>query len=104
MQTRFYFQKIDETNRGLLENYLSDKKLSRLTRLLQHGSLELAKLVVNVKYHQRHNTFIVRLGLKIIRHDLNAEEKSKNLLEAFDLALDDVIIQLRKIENQMHKR
>ena len=104
MNIRFYFEEIKKADKEQLENYLKDKKLSRLTHLLQHGNLELAKFVVNAKYHRHHNVFLVRLGLKVVKHDLNAEEKSQNLLEAFDLALDDIIIQLRKLESLKHDK
>jgi ribosomal subunit interface protein len=98
MNIRFYFQKISETDKEKLKKYFNDKKLGRLVKLLQRGNLELAKFVLNAKYHSRHNIFLVRLGLKIINKDLRAEEKGRNLIEAFDLAFDSLIRQLRKLE------
>ncbi|MEK7519405.1 MAG: HPF/RaiA family ribosome-associated protein [Patescibacteria group bacterium] len=99
MNIRFYFQEIDKGSQEKLRNYLTDKKLSRLTRLLQHGNLALAKFVLNAKYHRHHDIFLVRLGLKVAKKDLNSEEGSQNLLEAFDLALDKLINQLRRLES-----
>ena len=104
MTIRFYFQKINETDKEQLEKYLSEKKLSRLTKLLQHGNLELAKFVLNAKYHPRHNVFLVRLGLKIAKNDLTSEEKGQNLIEAFDLAFDSLVYQLRKAEKSRHDK
>ena len=100
MNIRFYFQKINKKDKEQLKKYFNDKKLVRLTKLLQHGNLELAKFVLNAKYHQRHNIFLVRLGLNIIKNDLTSEEKGHSLIEAFDLAFDDLIIQLRKLESK----
>src|SRR3989344_7842970 len=99
MTIRFHFQEIRETDKKQLENYLTEKKMSRLTRLLQHGNLELAKLVLSAKYHKHHNVFLVDLGLQIAKKDFQAEEKSHNLLEAFDLAFDGLINRLRKLES-----
>lgn len=104
MTRRFYFENIKESDKQLLEKYFQEKKLVRLAKLLQHGNWELAKFISNAKYHQRHNVFIVRLGLNFAGKNLRSEEKSQSsLLEAFDLALDRIINQLRKIESKKHK-
>ena len=103
MTTRFYFQNIKESDKRLLEKYFHEKKFARLQKLLQRpqggrSNFELAKFVVNVKYHERHSIFIVRLGLNFAGRDLRGEEKSHGgLLEAFDLAFDRIISQLRKV-------
>ena len=104
MNIRFYFQKISKIDKERLEKDFKDKKIVHLTKLLQHGNLELAKFVLNAKYHQRHNIFLIRLGLKIAKNDLTSEEKSQNLIEAFDLAFDNLIGQLRKLENIKHDK
>lgn len=105
MTTRFYFENIKESDKRLLEDYFAEKKIGRLERLLQHGNLELAKFAVNAKYHQRRNAFIVRVGLGFAKKSLRSQEISHaNLLEAFDLALDRVINQLRKSESKLHDK
>ncbi len=98
MNIRFYFQKISEADKENLEKYFNDKKLGRLEKLLQHGNLELAKFVLNAKYHSHHHIFLVRLGLEISDKNLRAEKSGQNLIEAFDLAFDNLIGQLRKSE------
>ncbi len=103
MNIRFYFQEISKSGQEELEKYLGGKKLGRLTRLLQHGNLALAKFVLNAKYHKHHNIFAVRLGLKVARKNFEAEELSQSLIEAFDLAFDRLINQLRKLESLKHK-
>lgn len=104
MITRFYFEKIKEQDKRFLENYFQEKKLIRLEKLLQHGNLELAKLVVSVKYHQRHNVFAVRLGLNFAGKDLRSEEPGHTLLESFDSAFNRIINQLRKSESKKHDK
>jgi len=96
MNIRFYFQKISEADKENLEKYFNDKKLNRLEKLLQHGNLELAKFVLNAKYHAHHHIFLVRLRLEIKDKNMRAEENSQNLIEAFDLAFDNLIRQLKK--------
>lgn len=103
MTTRFCFENIEEADKRLLEKYFQEKKLVRLEKLLQHGNLGLAKFISDAKYHQRHDAFIVRLGLNFGRNDLRAEDKGSTLFEAFDLAFDRVISQLRKIESKRHE-
>jgi len=98
MNIRFYFQRINKTDKEKLEKYFSNKKLDRLVKLLQQGNLELAKFVLNAKYHVHHNIFVVRLGLEIAKNNLEVEEVSQNLIEAFDLAFDSLVGQLRKLE------
>lgn len=103
MTTRFYFENIKKPDKEFLEKDFQEKKLGRLSKLLLHGSFDLAKFVVNAKYHRRHDTFIIRIGLNFGRNDLMSEERGHTLLEAFDLAFDCIISQLRKIESKKHK-
>ncbi|MBI2626165.1 MAG: HPF/RaiA family ribosome-associated protein [Candidatus Nealsonbacteria bacterium] len=103
MTTRFYFKNIKESDKQLLEAYFQEKKIARLEKLLLRGNLELAKFAVDAKYHERHSIFIIRLGLNFAGKDLRSEEKShSSLLEAFDLAFDRIINQLRKVESKKH--
>lgn len=104
MNIRFYFQKIEKKDKERLKKYFDNKKLSRLTKLLEKKDLALAKLTLSAKHHQRHNIFLVRLGLKITKNDLTSEEKAHSLTGAFDLAFDKLIFQLRKLEDIKRKR
>lgn len=96
MNARFYFKSIKDADKQLLEKYFQEKKLGRLEKLLTHGNKGLAKFIVNARYHQRHDVFIVSLGLNFASRDLNVINEGSTLLEAFDLALDRIISQLRK--------
>lgn len=105
MTTRFYFENIKESDKRLLEDYFTEKKFGRLEKLLLHGNSALAKFAVNAKYRQRHNTFMVRIGLSFAKKNFRSEEIShSNLLESFDLAFDRVINQLRKSESKLHDK
>ena len=102
MTIRFYFRQIDKVNEDRLRDYLAEKKLGRLTRLLQHGNLELAELELRVEHSEHHNIFSVKLDLIIAKNNLAAHEDGHNLIEAFDLAFDNLINRLRKLESIRH--
>jgi ribosome-associated translation inhibitor RaiA len=104
LSLRLYFQKISEKDKKELKKYFDDKKLSRLTKLIQGKDLELAKLSFNAKYHQHNNIFLVRLRLRTVKKDIRSEEKGQALIEAFDLAFDKLISQLRKLKDIKHDK
>jgi ribosome-associated translation inhibitor RaiA len=87
-----------------LENYVTKEKLHSLTRLLQHGNFDAADLDVRVEYMSHHNNFELKMDLKIPRHILNAQESGYSVTEAFDLTLDKIIVQMRKIEEIRHHK
>ena len=102
MNISFYFQKVDKSCEQQLKNYLTEKKMSRLTHLLQHGNLELADLRIHVEYFSHRNNFSVKLTLNNGKKELVAEKKAYNIIESFDLAFDRLIFQLRKLESLRH--
>ena len=102
MKTHFSFQNTDESCRKILEDYVNEEKLQSLTRLLQHGNLDLADLDIRVEYLAHHNNFSAKINLKIGKHIFFSEESSRNLTEAFDLALEKIVSQLRKLESVRH--
>src|SRR3989338_1533604 len=104
MTARFHFNNIKESDKQALERYFNDKKIGRLKKLLLHGNFELAKFNISAKYHKRHDIFIVGLGLDFAKKDLRSQEEGHALLEAFDLALDCIISQLRKSESKLHDK
>ncbi len=104
MNINFYFHKVNKADRDKLKNYFTEKKLSRLARLLQHGNFELADLRIHTEYFQRHNAFLVKLDLKIAKRGLIAEERSHSITKGFDLAFDRLISQLRKLESLKHDK
>ena len=104
MNISFYFQKVDKSCEEQLKNYLTEEKLSLLTRLLQHGNLELADLRILAEHFPHHNEISVKLTLNIKKRELVAEKRSRSVIESFDFALDNLISQLRKLESVMHDK
>jgi len=104
MKIHFSFKNVDLKAKEVLQKYADEKKISRLTRLLQHGNLEVADLDIKTEYFTKHNAFDVKMSLKIKKDRLLGGETSHDIRKAFDFALNRVIAQLRKIENIKHKK
>lgn len=104
MQTHFSYQNTDKDCGVKLEGYATEEKLQNLTRLLQHGNYDLADLDIRVEYFSHHNSFEIKMNLKIARHILVSEQTGYDLFEVFDLALEKIIEQMRKLESKRHKR
>jgi ribosome-associated translation inhibitor RaiA len=100
MNIRFRYQDVNQEDKEKLEKYFDDRKLLRLTKLIQPKDLELANLDLNAKYHQHNSIFLVKLVLEISGRNLRAEDSGKFLTEAFDLAFDTLVDQLRKLEDK----
>ncbi len=101
MQIRFSYHNLDKDKCSPnLEEYANEKKLKSLTRLLSKSDLALADLAIRVEYLTHHNAFSVKLNLKIAKHLLLSQEVKHNLTQAFDLALEKLLSQLRKLENK----
>jgi len=104
MNIIFYFQKVDEGCKKQAKDYFTEEKLGRITKLLRHGNLELAKLKVSVEYFSHHNEFFVELILNISRHEVLAEKRAFSLPQALEVSFDHLVLQLRKIENIRHDK
>lgn len=104
MKIHFTFRKVDERSRAKLHQCFSGSKLNRLTRLLNHGNLEIADLDIRTEYFQKHNAFLMKLELKIKGYKLIGEETSHDIIKVFDLASEKLISRVRKIESLKHKK
>ena len=104
MQIHFSYQNVNPADKANLENYVTDKKLQSLIRLLRHGNFDLADLDTRVEYMSHHNNYEVKMDLKIKRHVLVSEVMAFSLTESFDLALEKIIAQLRKLESIRHHK
>ena len=102
MKTHFSYRNTDENCKKILENYVTEEKLQGLSRLLQHGNMDLADLDIRLEYLSHHNNFSAKINLKIGKRVFFSEDSSRNLTEVFDLALEKIISQLRKLESVRH--
>lgn len=104
MNIHFSFQNFDEQQgKPRLEEYVNEKKLKSLVRLLKKSDLDLADLEIRAEYLTHHNSFLIKLNLKIAKRVLFAQEVKHSLTQTFDLALGKLVTQLRKVESVRHK-
>jgi len=104
MKTHPLFKNVNGAAKNCIEAYLKGKKMNRLTRLLRHGNFDLADLKVDVEHFNKHNAFSVKFDLKIGKKRLISEEKTHNIREAFEIAFDKLVNQLRKLESIKHDK
>src|SRR3972149_7229985 len=104
MKINFSYHDVSSEDKIKLENYASAEKLQSLTRLLQHGNYDLAELDVRAVHMAHHNNYEVKMDLEVKKHVLVSEETAFNLTEAFDIALERIVVQLRKLESLKHDK
>jgi len=104
MKIKYYYQKVDKNRKEQIEEYFNEKKIRRITNLLHPKDLDLALLDARIEYFSHHNDFAVELTLIIRKKKFFSEKRAFNLTEAFDVALDNLVVQLHKLENKRHKK
>jgi ribosomal subunit interface protein len=104
MKINYSFHDVDAQGKKQLENYVNEEKLQKLTRILQHGNLEVAELDIRTEYQTHHKNYIMKIDLKIPRHILVAEETAYDVMAAFDSAIEKIVVQMRKIEEIRHHK
>jgi ribosome-associated translation inhibitor RaiA len=104
MKINFSLHDIDESCKKKLEDYANEEKLNSLVRLLPHDSIDSAILDIRAEYMVHHNNFEIKMVFKIPRHVLEAEQSGFSITEAFDLALDKIVVQMKKIEEIRHHK
>jgi ribosome-associated translation inhibitor RaiA len=104
MKINFSFQNLPDIQKQELKEYVTEEKLRGLTRLLQHGNFDLANLDIRAECQQHHKNIDLKIYLKIKNHVLVAEVAGYGIIGAFDLALEKIIDQLRKVESIKHTK
>jgi ribosome-associated translation inhibitor RaiA len=104
MKIHTFFKNVDGTTKNCIDAYLNGKKMNRLTSLLRHGNFNVADLKINAEYFIKHNAFSIKFDLRIGKKRLISEEKTHNVKEAFEIAFDKLVNQLRKLESIKHDK
>ncbi|MFH1036851.1 MAG: HPF/RaiA family ribosome-associated protein [Patescibacteria group bacterium] len=104
MKINFYFQQTDKTCEKQVNEYFTEEKLNRLTNLLHHGNLELAILDVRIEYFSHHNDYVAKLNMTVGKREFIGEKRGFSLIESLDIALDNLVSQLRKLESIRHDK
>lgn len=99
MNIQFSFKHVAEKDKKFLQEYIS-KKEDRLKTLLSDEDYENAFFEIKVEKFAKKEAFKIELFLKAPHVKLMASEDDHTVNEAFDLALDKLIIQLRKAHDK----
>jgi len=99
MHIQFSYKNVDPRDKKFLEDYL-DKKMVRLETLMSAGDFESANLEIRVEKFVKKEAFKIEIHLQAPKEKLLASEDDHTVMEAFDLAFDKLVIQLRKLKDK----
>jgi len=102
MTIQFSYKQVEEKDKHFLEDYL-EKKKERLAKLLPDNQWENACLEIRAEKFMKKDAFKVEIFLISPVHDFMSSEDDHTIIEAFDLALDKLIMQMRK-EHQKNSK
>ncbi|MFH1889972.1 MAG: HPF/RaiA family ribosome-associated protein [Candidatus Kuenenbacteria bacterium] len=95
----FSFKNLSLQDKNIFEKYFP-KKLERFDNLMKRFKDQDCHLAVRAEKFATKAAYVVELTLHIPRHKLMAKEDDHTIVEAVDLAVDKLIIQLRKLVNK----
>lgn len=94
MNIQFSYKQVSEKDRKFLEDYVYKKK-ERIKTLVSE-EFEIARLEIRAEKFAKKEAFKVELFLYLPWQKFISSEDDHTIIEAFDLALDKLIIQLRR--------
>ena len=100
MHTQFSYKQISEKDKKFLENYI-DKKIERIKTLLNEKDFENGLLKIRSEKFAKKQAYKVEIHLILPGKFFLASEDDHTIIEAFDLALDKLIIQLRRYQDEI---
>ncbi|MBU4360457.1 ribosome-associated translation inhibitor RaiA [Candidatus Parcubacteria bacterium] len=100
MNIQFSYKQVAERDKKFLEEYIT-KKIDRFKKLISENELELGRLEIKTEKFAKKEAYKVELFLSLPEHQFRASEDDHTIIEAFDLALDKIIIQLRKYKERL---
>jgi len=92
----YSYKNLNSTHKKFLQDYFP-KKMSRFKNLIKPFKREECRLEVKIEKFVTKAAYKVELILHLPRERLMAAEDDHTIAEAIDLALDKLIIQLRKL-------
>ncbi len=95
MNIQFSYKQVSEKDKKFLQEY-TQKKIERFKKLISEKELEVGRLEIKSEKFAKKEAFKVELFLSLPEHQFRASEDDHTIVEAFDLALDKLIIQIRK--------
>ena len=102
MENSFLFKNVAKSEEEKLREYWA-KKLPKIEKLLSHFAPDAVTLQLKAEYFEKHSAYKIDLILKIPSGTLSAEEISHAFTKAVDLALDRLVMQLKKNSIQFRR-
>jgi len=96
MNTQFSFKNVSEKDKKFVTDYFYSKKQERISTLISEQDFNNAELNIRSEKFAKKEAYKVELFFKLPGKEFLASEDDHTIIEAFDLALDKLIIQLRK--------
>lgn len=101
MQVKFSYKSVEQKDKKFLEDYWL-KKQGRLKTLLNTNDFDNARLEIRSEKFAKKDAFQVEIFLSTPTAKIMASEDDHTIIEAFDLSLDKLVIQLRKKHEKIH--
>jgi ribosome-associated translation inhibitor RaiA len=96
MNVQFSFKAVSEKDKKFVEKYFYEKKEERLKTIMTEADYENAMLEIRSEKFAKKEAYKVEFILTFPEQKFVSSEDDHTIIEAFDLALDKLIIQLRK--------
>ena len=103
MNIQFSYKHVSVKDKKFLEDYL-DKKTDRVNTLLKDNESDSSQLEIRVEKFAKKEAYKLEIYLSFPGKTFRASEDDHTVIEAFDLALDKLIIQLRKWRDEQKRK
>lgn len=98
-QISYTYKNLNPKDKKFLQEYLP-KKVDRFNKLMTRFESNECRLDVKTEAFATKAAYLVELILHLPKTKLMAKEDDHTIIEATDLAIDKLIIQLRKLVNR----
>lgn len=102
MQIQFSYKQVNNSDKNFLEKYI-EKKRDRLRTLIPNDLLSEARLEIRTEKFAKKEAYQVEIYLSLPGQNFRSSEDNHTVIEAFDLALDKLIIQMRRERDKIKK-
>ncbi|MFH1457326.1 MAG: HPF/RaiA family ribosome-associated protein [Patescibacteria group bacterium] len=100
MNIQFSYKSVSEKDKTFLESYI-DKKTDRIETLVSNDQLENSKMEIRVEKFAKKEAYNLEIFFSWPGQDFMASEDDHTVIEAFDLAFDKLINQIRRHRDEL---
>jgi ribosomal subunit interface protein len=103
MNTQFSYKNVSEKDKRFLEDYY-EKKIDRISTLTKKEEFEEANMEIRIEKFAKKEAYNLEIHFYLPGKSFMSSEDDHTVIEAFDLALDKLINQLRRYRDEMKSR